>query len=300
MMKKIVMLLLAIACLGVCAQAQLLWKISGNGVEKPSYLVGTHHIAPAGMQDSIAGLKDAIQAVDQVWGEVVMSDMTSPQGMIELQKFMAAPADSTLNTLISPAQLDSVATTLGKYAGTEVPAAQLIYFRPAVISSQLAVLQSMAAIPGFNPNSQLDGVIQQLGSQAGKSVHGLETVAQQLALLYGAPLAEQAADLMEQVRLDNLAAGKAREMAAAYMSGNLTALKDIMTDPAMGMSSDEADKLINDRNSAWVEFLIGALPTTSMLIAVGAGHLPGEKGVISLLQKAGFKVTPVAEESSSK
>lgn len=294
-MKKIVMSLLAVACLGISAQAQLLWKISGNGVTKPSFLVGTHHIAPAGMQDSIAGLDAAIQSVDQVWGEVVMSEMTSPQGMIELQKFMAAPADSTLNLLLQPAQLDSVATTLSKYVGTEVPAAQLIYFRPAVISAQLAVLQSMAAIPGFNPNAQLDGVIQQLGAKAGKSIHGLETVAQQLALLYGAPLTEQAADLMEQVRLDGVAAGKAREMAAAYMSGNLAALKDLMTDPAMGMSPEEADKLINDRNSAWVDFLIGALPTTSMLIAVGAGHLPGEKGVINLLQKAGFEVSPLTE-----
>ena len=68
-----------------------------------------------------------------------------------------------------------------------------------------------------------------------------------------------------------------------------------MTDPAMGMSPEEADKLINDRNSAWVDFLIGALPTTSMLIAVGAGHLPGEKGVINLLQKAGFEVSPLTE-----
>lgn len=68
-----------------------------------------------------------------------------------------------------------------------------------------------------------------------------------------------------------------------------------MTDPDFGMSPQEADKLIYNRNSAWVDFLIGALPTTSMLIAVGAGHLPGEKGVISLLKKAGFNVTPVEE-----
>lgn len=294
-MKKIVMTLAAVFAIALSANAQLLWKISGNGIEKPSYLVGTHHIAPQGMQDSIPGLLNALQNVDQIWGEIVMSEMVTPQGMVELQKFMAAPADSTLNVLLSPAQLDSVTNLLSKYAGQTIPAAQLVYFRPAVIGAQLAVLQSMNAIPGFNPNAQLDGVIQDLGSKAGKSIHGLETIAQQLNLLYGASLKEQAADLMKTVRNDALASSKAAEMAKAYMSGNLEVLNKLMTDPDFGMTAPEAEKLIYNRNSAWVDFLIGALPTTSMLIAVGAGHLPGEKGVINLLKKAGFDVSPVEE-----
>lgn len=294
-MKKIVMTLAAVFAIAFSANAQLLWKISGNGIEKPSYLVGTHHIAPQGMQDSIPGLLNALQDVDQIWGEIVMSEMATPQGMVELQKFMAAPADSTLNVLLSPAQLNSVTNLLSKYAGQTIPAAQLVYFRPAVIGAQLAVLQSMNAIPGFNPNAQLDGVIQDLGSKAGKSIHGLETIAQQLNLLYGASLKEQAADLMKTVRNDALASSKAAEMAKAYMSGNLEVLNKLMTDPDFGMTAPEAEKLIYNRNSAWVDFLIGALPTTSMLIAVGAGHLPGEKGVINLLKKAGFDVSPVEE-----
>ncbi|MDE7024871.1 MAG: TraB/GumN family protein [Paramuribaculum sp.] len=294
-MKKIVMTFVAVIAISISAQAQLLWKISGNGIQKPSYLVGTHHIAPMGMQDSIAGLKSAINSVDQVWGELDMSEMTSPQGMAELQKHMVAPADSTLEKVLSHAQLDSVVNLLGKYAGMAIPAAQISPLRPAVISSQLAVLQSMKAIQGFNPNAQLDGIIQQLGAQAGKSIHGLETMSQQLGLLYGAPIAQQAADLMKAVRNDNIATAKAKEMAQAYMSGNLDKLNAMITDPETGMTSQEAEKLIYNRNSAWVDFLIGALPTTSMLIAVGAGHLPGEKGVITLLQKAGFNVTPVED-----
>lgn len=111
-MKKFVMTLTAVLAVTLSAQAQLLWKISGNGIEKPSYIVGTHHVAPIGMQDSIPGLMKALQATDQVWGELVMSEMASPQGMVELQKYMAAPADSTLNVLLSPAQIDSVANLI--------------------------------------------------------------------------------------------------------------------------------------------------------------------------------------------
>ncbi len=114
-----------------------------------------------------------------------------------------------------------------------------------------------------------------------------------MELLYGSPVAEQAADLMKAIRLDATSAEKVKELAAAYLKGDLTTLNALITDPATGMTADEADKLIYRRNADWVEFLIGALPTSSMLIAVGAGHLPGEKGIIALLQKAGFNVSPV-------
>ena len=66
----------------------------------------------------------------------------------------------------------------------------------------------------------------------------------------------------------------------------------MMHDPEIGMDAAEADRLINRRNGAWVEFMIGVLPTASIIAVVGAGHLPGEKGVINLLRKAGYKVEP--------
>jgi hypothetical protein len=42
------------------------------------------------------------------------------------------------------------------------------------------------------------------------------------------------------------------------------------------------------------------MPGKSLVIAVGAGHLPGEKGVINLLRKAGYKVEPVKNNMIKK
>ena len=53
-MKKILGILLFIG-IALNANAQLLWKISGNGQEKASYILGTHHLAPLSIKDSIAG-----------------------------------------------------------------------------------------------------------------------------------------------------------------------------------------------------------------------------------------------------
>ena len=69
----------------------------------------------------------------------------------------------------------------------------------------------------------------------------------------------------------------------------------IETDAGM---SGFTDILLYHRNQNWVEKLKSLLPEKSLMIAVGAGHLPGEKGVINLLRKAGFKVTPVENKIS--
>ena len=76
-MKKLFLSLVLAFVSIVCANAQLLYKISHKNIEKPSYIVGTYHLAPASFIDSIPGAKDVLNAVDVVCGEVVMSEMES-------------------------------------------------------------------------------------------------------------------------------------------------------------------------------------------------------------------------------
>ena len=47
-------------CVALSANAQLLWKVSGNGLSSPSYIMGTHHLAPLSVKDGIAGLQKAM------------------------------------------------------------------------------------------------------------------------------------------------------------------------------------------------------------------------------------------------
>ena len=53
------------------------------------------------------------------------------------------------------------------------------------------------------------------------------------------------------------------------------------------------DELIYNRNAAWAKKLQELMPEKSLLVVVGAGHLPGERGLIDLLQKAGYTVEPM-------
>ena len=86
-------------CVAFSANAQLLWKVSGNGLNQPSYIIGTHHLAPFSIMDSIAGLQKAMKETQQD-GELKMSEMQSPVTMQKMQQVMMIANDSTLSTLL--------------------------------------------------------------------------------------------------------------------------------------------------------------------------------------------------------
>ena len=86
-MKKLLGILVFIS-IALSANAQLLWKVSGNGLNQPSYIIGTHHLAPFSIMDSIAGLQKAMKETQQVYGELKMSEMQSPVTMQKMQQVM--------------------------------------------------------------------------------------------------------------------------------------------------------------------------------------------------------------------
>ena len=207
------------------ANAQLLWEVSGNGAKETSYLFGTHHIAPATMMDSVKGMTDAIKGVDKVYGEVVMAELMNPQTQMEYAtKYMLAPADSTLSKVLSVEQLDSVNNLLGRLSGGAANVSMLEMMKPSLVSAQLLILENMKMFPDFNPQQQLDGMIQDFATAAGIPVGGLETPEDQMVLLYGKPISIQADELMKGIREFDDEADKSKKLAVAYVGQDFNAL----------------------------------------------------------------------------
>ncbi len=82
------------------------------------------------------------------------------------------------------------------------------------------------------------------------------------------------------------------EMMKAYKSQDLKKLEDLMMKTDMGIGNF-TEVLLYNRNRNWVAKLKDLMPGKTLLVAVGAGHLPGDQGVINLLRKAGYTVTPI-------
>lgn len=287
-MKKLVFILLALCALG--ANAQLLWKVSGNGAKDTSWLFGTHHVAPPTLIDDIKPMRQAIINADAMYGEVDMA--SDPMALQQtMMKYAMAPTDSTLSAVLTTAQMDSLNTVLGKYTGGQLSGTMLEMMKPSVVSTQLAMLVNMTAFPDFNPTEQLDTKIQQIAAENGKTPAGLETAEQQFELLMGYPIKEQAADLMQTVAHESEDVEMAQKLAAAYLSQDLDAISALVFDPEE-MNEKDAERLIYNRNNNWLKELQKILPQESAFIAVGVGHLVGERGLIEGLRRLGYTVEP--------
>lgn len=290
-MKRIATLIAGALVAALGANAQILWKVEGNSLDKPSYILGSHHVAPADMLSRINGFKDALDGVEAVYGEINMADMNPMEMQQKMMAHIMAPADSTLSKLLTPAQLDSIGALIGSYMGQPLDMAQLEPMKPVMVSTQIALLESMKAFPGFNPAAQLDATVQNMGKAAGKKVDGLETFEFQMGVLYDNPLREQADDLMDVVRNDSANVEKAGQLANAYLSADLAKIDSLMKDE--DMTPEKLEKLLLSRNRDWAGKLPAIMKEQPTMIVVGCGHLPGKEGVLELLRAKGYTLTPV-------
>lgn len=290
-MKKTLVFMLLL-CITLGAQAQLLWKVSGNGLDRPSYVIGTHHLAPLSVKDSIVNLQLAIDQTEQVYGEIVMDDVNNPEILMKMQQAMMLPADTTLKSFYTQAQYDTIAAVVKNYMGVDLALFDKV--KPATITTQLSVALAMKSLKGFNPQEQLDTWFQKQARQAGKKVGSLETIDMQINVLYNSQaLTRQALLLYCTATHIKQGVDQSLRMNQAYMKQNLEELLAIIEEKmndACDSTPEEINTLIYGRNANWVRLLPSIMKQSPTLFVVGAGHLPGPQGLLKLLQEQGYTV----------
>ena len=286
---KRILTIIALSLLCITSNAQLVWKISGNGIKKPSYILGTHHGCPFTYCDSIPGLMKAFDKVDNIIGEINMIEFAqmSPERMQQMQAMMMMPTDTSLLSLFNEEETAKVNEWLKKEMGASLE--MLSMMKPMTIMVTVQNKVMMEVIPDVANMTTIDKYMQTLGQSKGKSIGELETADYQMTLLYGNSLEEQADALLEMIDQ-----GESRklmvELTDAYKSQNLDTLWEIFQEQMTGY---EYDAIVNVRNLNWEKQMKELLPKQSTLFVVGAGHLPGEKGMINLLRETGYRVKPV-------
>ncbi len=292
---------LLIACLSIAfapgAHSQLLWSVTDpKNPQHKSYLLGTHHVAPADMLSRVSGLIEALDEVDGVVGEIDMANAEPTSLQRAVMSYAMAPADSTLTKVFTQAQLDSINAVLSQYAPEGVKVENMAFLKPAFINTQLTLLQTMQAIPDFDPNLQFDGRIQNIAAAGGKPIYPLEKAEWQLELLFSRPIAEQVDEVMQTVANDSLLKQKSLLLANAYLAENLDSISTLIFESMEGVDPARADELIYNRNKNWMPQLSELMKDKSLLIAVGCGHLVGPEGLLNLMRKEGYDVEPVSKK----
>lgn len=290
-MKKIFIFIILI-CIAFGVQAQLLWKVSGNGLERPSYVIGTHHMAPLSIKDSITHLQLALEQTEQVYGEVLMDEAAIPETNQKMQQSMMLPADTTLKSLFTQAQYDTIAVAVKNYLGVDL--ALFNQLKPAAVTTELTVALGLKMLEGFNPQEQLDTWFQAQARQAGKKVGALETIDMQIQMLYNSQsLARQAFLLYCTATHIDQGIDQVLRMTQAYMKQDLDELLAVIEENmnnACDSSPEELETMIHRRNENWARQMPDIMKNTPTLFVVGAGHLPGQRGLLKLLREQGYMV----------
>ncbi|TRW23133.1 TraB/GumN family protein [Flavobacterium zepuense] len=259
----------------------LLWKISGNGLSKPSYLFGTMHISCDATLD--AGVQTALENTKQLYLEL---DMDDPKISSEILAGMNMKNGVTLNSLASTEDykvLDEfLTTTLG------APSGSLKTVKPMVISTLL-----IPKMIDCEPQSFEMELLKYTQMQK-EEVYGLETVKEQLTLFDNVPYTEQMTDLIKTA-YDNMNYAKAetQQLMLLYKSKDINGILEFMKKDGNPLFANHMDAFINNRNKNWIPRIEKIAKEKPTLFAVGAGHLPGDSGVITLLRKQGYTVEAV-------
>lgn len=265
----------------------LLWQISGHGLQRPSYLYGTIHMIcsdDALLSDS---LKSAIGQSDEVYFEVDMDNLLE---MIGVMRKMKMRNDTTLADLLDKADYEKVKTYF-ETNETLLPFSVLETYKPLLAASMLMEGSTQCESP-----EAMEEVIMKEAKSNGKKIRGLETMAYQMSIFDTIPYKLQAQQLVQYVndagKEDTTSNKEYEKLMEAYEDQDLAKLEELTKTTDLGIANF-TDILLYNRNKNWVEKLKTLLPDHSLVIAVGAGHLPGDKGVINLLRKEGYTVKPV-------
>ena len=279
--KKLLIILLTLTAT-VAAQAQnsLLWEISGKGLTAPSYVYGTMHMVCAEDTKMSDGLKAAIKNAKQVYFELDMDDM---EEMMSVLKFARMTNGLKISDLLSTEDYQKIEEYF-KNNKSVLPFGMMTRFKPYFITAMIS-----EGIMGCKKKISVEQMIMSEARQYDKDVRGLETLEFQASIFDSIPYEKQAQDLVMYV--DSIDRFKAitEEMVEMYRKQEINNMDSLMEKSDPGMMQ-YMDVLLYDRNKRWALQMPELMLNMPTLFAVGAGHLGGDKGVLSLLKKQGFTV----------
>lgn len=285
-MKKLFLSLVILFSVLVHSHAQssntLLYEISGNGLNKPSYLYGTIHLLCESDYIMPDKLNEKLNGIEQI---VLELDMDDPSMMGKMQQNMSMKDGRQLKDLVTPEEYESLKTYFQSNLGMPLEAMGMI--KPMILSSFL-----YTSILGC-PLKSYEMEMVNIAKTESIEVLGLETVEFQMGMFDEISYQDQANMLVEMIQDVGLAKEEFEKLVIAYKKGNPDELLEIMNQSAFELSEDAMTKMIDDRNADWIQKIGEMAKDKSSVFAVGAGHLGGNNGVINLLKSAGYTVSPI-------
>ncbi len=257
----------------------LLWKIEGNGIQ-PSYIYGTFHLLPQKDFELKEKVSRAFEDAEQI---VLELDMDDPHMQMKVRENASMQDGQTLDLLLSEEDYSMIDRVLTSTVGASLDNYNTI--KPVVLSSLLIP----TLLDGLPASFELTFV--QMATERNKEVLGLETVKEQMEAFDRIPYEDQLEDILEIVNDRDRMKNLFNEMIEVYKNEDIKAMNAMISEYMNG--ENELEFLVLERNRNWISRIGELAKEKKSFFGVGAGHIGGDGGIVNLLKKAGYKVTPV-------
>lgn len=283
---------LVVAAVPDLAQAQdrpasgpALWVV--RDADSTLYLFGTVHLLRPGGDWMTPTVADAFNTSEELWLEI--EDPTDQATAAPLIMQHGLSPETPLSSRLNAEELASLDQATAAMAATRE---MLDPMRPWLAAITLSMAPLVQA--GYDPAAGVDMVLRQQAIEAGKPIHGLETIEQQLMFFAGMEPEVELDFLRSTLETVDEGASMLDAMAGAWAAGDLEAMYGLGGDEMRTDYPAIYDQLLTRRNANWVGQIQDELAGSgTVFIAVGALHLAGPDSVQAQLQAAGVTVERV-------
>ncbi|MDX1525091.1 MAG: TraB/GumN family protein [Pseudidiomarina maritima] len=266
------------------AQADLFYQISGKDLTQPSYLYGTMHML---CQDDFYIDPSVTEAFAKTEQLVLEIDLTDPALAQVFQQHSAQPDAQYLRKFLNAEQHQQMNQYFVDNLGADLT--QIGHLRPFILTSLLLPMQL-----NCQQQASYDGYFAEQAQLGGHTIAELETPLFQLDLFNQVPVAEQVNWLWDMISDPASSQAEMQKLNQLYIQGDADKLYAYTV--AQPEFAEYEALLLSDRNRDWVVKLPQMMATKPSFIAVGAGHLGGDQGVVALLREAGYQVQAIKVE----
>lgn len=276
----------------VPTEKSLLWRVSGNGLKKPSYVFGTIHLIPKSEFSFSKSVENALASCRRITFEIDMKEMTNLRTQIGLISKAFMPDGITLRTLLTP---EDYALVRSKMDEKGLPLTMLERMKPMFLSTMFGTDEDGAVLSETRGSEAMTSIELELYKIAkGQNIPsaGLETARYQMAIFDSIPYEAQAKMLVENLRSTTGGNSEFEKMVEMYRQQDIAQMQTMVVSEDSGLKNFE-DILLARRNRNWIAPMSRMMLEKPTFFAVGAGHLGGLEGVIALLRGQGFRVEAI-------
>lgn len=263
--------------------SSLLWEIKGPKQKNSAFIFGTMHLMddshfyfPKKLEKIILNVETVCLEVSDIQGTQLNPDLLFQNEGSFLAKLSESAMDSICNWASAKLLMNREQFT------TNFSKAKPFLLFQLILQSELPA----------NLQSQELAIEKLLQTKKNKQTIGLETVQSQLALFDDLPFESQVNLIMTEIAAESDVLINFTNLQGNYLEQNVEKIHDLLlkenTDSIFNV------RFIDERNVSWVKKMIPMISSQSILFAVGAGHLGGESGVLNLLRKEGYTLTPIS------